>query len=228
MADLAPAFWLASARLDSVAALPGWLKSVHVQPRWLDEIVTVSIDQTIEAISIAGLDDAVLVSRLENWPKSLQPLLHDACRKTANSEKDLILLVSQSTAGVTAALVSSPVVVGKYNLMPLAYLENRLSFHFPGKEDGLLDSIQIKLQKAERSAAELKLLAFHSPVCKRPVKSETPFTGAAWLSQVAGADRGTLAMGHDLATTLTAKKKHGLIVEIDNDRDLYATWMEAV
>ncbi len=229
MADLPPAFWLASARLDSASEIAGWLKSVHVQLRWLDEVVIISEEPIPPTLDLPGLEGSTLVTRFNGWAKSQQPLLHDACRKTANGEKEIILVVSQTANIATAALVGSPVVVGRYNLIPAAYLENRLSFHLPDQNADLLETIQSRLIKSGRSAAELNLLAFQSSAGKRPVKSATPFAGAAWLNRESGADRNALAVTHDLVTSLSgSKKKNGLIIEIDSDYDLFATWVEAV
>ena len=229
MADLAPAFWLASARLDSASEIAGWLKSVHVQPRWLDEVVMISDEPAAPILDLPGLEGSTLVTRFNAWTKSQQPLLHDTCRKTANGEKEIILVISRTAEAASAALVCSPVVVGRYNLIPAAYLEDRLSFHLPEQKADLLETVLSKLVKSGRSAAELNLLAFQSSTSKRPVKSATPFAGAAWLNREPGADRNTLAVTHDLVTALSiGKKKNGLIVEIDSDDDLFATWVEAV
>lgn len=229
MADLSPAFWLASARLDSLSALEGWLKSIHVQPRWLDEILLISSEASIPSPDLAGLEQTTLISRFPAWMRSQQPLIHDASRKAANGEKDIILLIAQGEVGFTAALISSPAVIGRYNLIPQAYLEYRLSFHLNDKDEALLELIQTALQKNGKSAAALNLFAFHSQRSKRPVKSATPFAGAAWLNQEEGVDRSALSMMHDLATALAAsKKKNGLVVEIDAENDLFSTWLEAV
>lgn len=229
MADLSPAFWLASVRLDSLSALEGWLKSIHVQPRWLDEILLISSEASIPSPDLAGLEQTTLISRFPAWMRSQQPLIHDASRKAANGEKDIILLIAQGEVGFTAALISSPAVIGRYNLIPQAYLEYRLSFHLNDKDEALLELIQTALQKNGKSAAALNLFAFHSQRSKRPVKSATPFAGAAWLNQEEGVDRSALSMMHDLATALAAsKKKNGLVVEIDAENDLFSTWLEAV
>lgn len=229
MADLPPAFWLASARLDSASEVTGWLKSVHVQPRWLDEVVIVSEEPVTSTLDLPGLEGSTLVTHFDGWTKSQQPLLHDACRKTSIGEKEIVLIISQTADAASVALVCSPVVVGRYNLIPAAYLEDRLSFHLPDPNADLLETVQARLIKSGRSASEQNLLAFQTCSGKRPVKSATPFAGAAWLNREPGADRNAIAVTNDLVAALSnGKKKNGLIIEIDSDHDLFATWVEAV
>jgi hypothetical protein len=229
MAELAPAFWLASTRLNSLSMLESWLKLIHVQPRWLDEIVLISSEASIPSPDLAGMEQTTIISCFPAWLKSQQPLIHDASRKAANGEKDMILLIAQGEGGFTTALISSPAVIGRYNLIPQAYLEYRLSFHLDEKDEALLDTIQTALQKDSKSAAVVNIFVFHSQRSKRPVKSATPFAGAAWLNQEEGVDRSALSMMHDLTTALaTLKKKNGLVVEIDAENNLFSTWLEAV
>lgn len=97
------------------------LASAHAQPGWLDEVHWIG-----EAPSLRGEAPAPLEGKaLFTWPEgpllahfTLQAALRELAAGAAN-----LLLVGQSTAvGGTALLLGAPVVVGRWNLPPLARL----------------------------------------------------------------------------------------------------------
>ena len=90
------------------------LASAHAQPAWLDEVHWI------------GAGPAPLEGKaLFTWPDS--PLLahftlQTALRKLAAGASDLLLVGQSTGSGATALLLGAPVVVGRWNLPPLASL----------------------------------------------------------------------------------------------------------
>jgi hypothetical protein len=229
MAESIQPFWLASARLTSPAELSDWMRSVRIQPRWLDEVILFSPEQEFAIPPLQELDETVMVTRHFPWHTSQLSILHDACRKINSGDRGMILILSVSAQATTAIILCSPSKTGMYNMMPLAYMDVRLALHLPTMNIDILETIARELAATEKSASQLHYLAFTSATLKRPVKSASPFSGAAWVKSEPGAEASALAACHDLVTQLaTTKKKHGLAFEIDTESNLYASWIEMV
>lgn len=230
MADLVQPFWLASARMESAADLPGWLKSIHIQPRWLDEIITVTAGAPIDHSGLAGLQESILIHQNSDWKAARLPILHDACRKIETGDSEMILLAATSSAGLTGVILCSPVKVGMYNMIPLAYTGTRLALHISDKEANLPGLMDAALKQEDHKASEVNYLSFTSVACKRPVKTESPFAQAVWVKQEKSTADCAISACHDLVTAVSTakKKKQGLAVEVDHNLDLYTAWIEGL
>jgi hypothetical protein len=224
MPELTLPFWLESTVLPESETINDWLKTCRVQPRWIDEVIRVSTDTAAPSpVALDGLEPSTL--QLE-WPlgwNSEHSLLQAACREISVGDRRLILLLAQQTA----VLLAAPAVIGMYNLMPLAYVDELFSVHMPAPEMALLDFLDALLQKKQRKSSQVNQLLLVQHDAKRPVKTNTGFEGAGWVkSQLPG---GALTAAHELVQSLAQKKQvNGLAVEVGAEQNLFATWIERV
>jgi hypothetical protein len=225
MAELIQPFWLASTRLDLAAGLPAWLSSVHIQARWLDEVVWITAEGHPPLPVLPGLDETTMVFESPNGKSSQLSLLQETCRKIETGDRDMVLLALSSATETIAIILSSPRIVGMNNLLPLAYMDARFYAHLPAKEADILGLLDAGLSRKGKSAYQVNFLAFVSSSVSRPAKTETPFARAAWGKQ----NENTLSACHELVASLAAgKKKQGLAVEIDPLLNLHAVWIEGL
>jgi hypothetical protein len=104
------------------------LSSAHVQPGWLNEVHWIGEAPALqgEAPALQGEAPSPLEGKtLFTWPESpllAHFILQAALRELMSGAADLILLGQTSRAGTAALLLGSPVVVGRWNLPPLASL----------------------------------------------------------------------------------------------------------
>jgi hypothetical protein len=228
MAEMTLPFWLTSAVLEETQTVNDWLKAQRVQPRWIDEVIHICDPRTAPALTLSGLEKS---TPQFNWPEQVQSdffYLQAACREIAVGERRLILLLSGSGLQRTAVLLASPSAAGMYNLMPLAYVEELSCFHVDDSEPDLLQTLENALTAKEKKAAQVKDLLLLQTDGKRPVKSESAFSGASWV-KVSHPAAGSLAACHDLVQQLATKKhSNGLAAELSTDRHLYLTWIECI
>lgn len=228
MADLSLPFWLASTRLEKSASIPDWLKSIHLQTRWFDEIIFIPANRETQFPRLPGGNDQAIYRSTNQGEDGLR-ILHDACREIITGDRHMTLLICETLEATLPIILVSPAAAGIYNLSPIAYMDARLAFHLPEKEANLLMLLQDKLKKKEKSPSQLDLLAFRSRSYKQPVKSETPFEKAAWLKAENGEGLTGLTACHDLVAGLISKnKKNGLVVEVSDEANVSAIWIERI
>jgi hypothetical protein len=88
--------------------------------------------------------------------------------------------------------------------------------------------LEIAIIKKGKKAEQLKELLWLQNEGKRPVKSNTAFTAAQWVS-LQGRPAGILPACHELVQVLLQKKQvNGLAVEVDASQHLFATWIERI
>jgi hypothetical protein len=228
MPELTIPFWLASTTMEASASIRDWMRSVRVNPRWLDEVVVTTPASTLRFDGLEGCPDSALIYRWQDWQQSQHLLLHNACREIVVGDRRLNLLISEAAATTTAVLLAAPAIIGIYNLSPLAYVEERFSDHLLTAEVDLLAQLETDLKKAERKPSQINSLLIDPGPCKKPIKSKTPFEGASWAKAQPGAEGG-LAACHDVLNSLmTSGRKNGLALEVEPDLNLYATWIERI
>jgi len=225
MAEITQPFWLASATLDASASVADWLRSVRVQPRWLEEIVVFSSAQ-IRFDKIEGCRPSTLVYRWPDWQISQHLLLHQACREISLGERRLILLLAEAPTSTTVLLLGAPAAVGLYNLDPLASAAPFLSEHLENADVNLLEEIEPRLKKLDKKPSELNTMLISPGPCKKPVKSQTPFAPATWTKSLSNNEQAFESCQNVLAALTQTGKKNGLALEVDMDLNLYATWIE--
>ena len=228
MAELTVPFWLASSTFEASASVGDWMRTVRVNPRWLDEIVVISTSDTLRFQGIEGCPDSTIIYRWVGWHRSEHLLLHNACREVIIGDRRLILLLSESKTTTTAVLLSAPAMVGIYNLNPLAYVDAHFSTSLHDVEVNLLETLAPLLAKIEKKPSQVDTLLISPGPCKRPVKTQTEFAGATWTKPQPEAE-GALAACHEVLNTLIpSKHKNGLALEVEPHLDMYATWIEKI
>lgn len=228
MPELILPFWLASATLDSSTSVRDWMRSVRVNPRWLDEIVVTSPSDSLRFDGVEGCPDSALIYRWQGWQHSQHLLLHNACREIIVGDRRLILLISESKTQTTAILLAAPATIGIFNLSPLAYVNAQFSEHLLTSDVNLLAQLEPHLKRAEKKTSQLDTLLIFPGPCKRPVKSQTPFAGATWTKPQPDAE-GALAACHEvLSNLITTRHKNGLALEVETGLNLYASWIERI
>lgn len=228
MPELIQPFILAAGTLNESSTLESWLKSMQVQPRWLDEIIVVSAADPIRFIGLPGADAATLVYSWPAWQRSEHYLIQQASREIATGERRLILLVSEAENATSALLLAAPAVIGYYNQLPQAYLQHLFVTHLTTSEPDLLAETATQVQAAGRKAEEIHTLSLNAFNLKKPGKSGTAFESAGWVKSASGQPGAIAAMGDALASLSPAKKKNGLVLELDGEYNLYGIWIEKV
>lgn len=228
MPELIQPFMLAAGTLNESSALESWLKSMQVQPRWLDEIIVVSSSDQISFNGLAGADAATLVYCWPSWQRSEHYLIQQASREIATGERRLILLVSECETASSVLLLAAPAVIGYYNQLPQAYLQHLFVTHLTDAEPDLLTETAKQIQSAGRKPEEIHMLWLNPGKQKKPGKSGTPFESAGWVKSASGQSGPIAAMGDTLLSLSPAKKKNGLVVELDDENALYGIWIEKV
>jgi hypothetical protein len=228
MVELTTPFWLASTVLTETQTVNDWLKSQRIQPRWIDEVIRICNPAGAEALAVTGINEDV--PQLQ-WPGGLYSESHylqTACREIAVTNRQMILLLSDSGHQRTAVILAAPAAVGMYNLLPQTYVEELSSSRLPEVEADLLSSLDQILLKKQKKTVQVKELLLIQPSGKRPVKSETTFSSAGWVKET-NPDAGTMAACHNLVQTLLKKQQsNGLAVDMTADRQLYLIWIERV
>lgn len=228
MPELIQPFILAAGTLNESSTLESWLKSMQVQPRWLDEIIVVSSAAQIRFKSLAGADAATLIYCWSSWQRSEHYLIQQASREIATGERRLILLVSEGQTATSALLLAAPAVIGYYNQLPQAYLQHLFVTHLTATEPDLLAETATQVQVAGRKPEEIHVLSLNPGTQRKPGKSGTPFEPAGWVKFASGQTDAIAAMGDTLTSLSPAKKKNGLVVELDGENNLYGIWIEKV
>jgi len=228
MPELIQPFILAAGTLDNGTSLNSWLNATHIQPRWLDEIIVVSSSAELRFNHLPGADAATLVYGWPAWPRSEHYLIQQASREIATGERRLILLVSEVDNATSALLLAAPAVIGYYNQLPKAYLQHLFVTHLTAAEPDLLAETVIQVQAAGRKAEEIHTLSLHAFNQKKPGKIGTPFESAGWVKSALPQPGAIAAMGDTLASLSPAKKKNGLVLELDGEHNLYGIWIEKV
>ncbi len=226
MAELTQPFLLAGTILNTDASITDWLRTVHIQPRWLDEMIVVSSTSDLHLKELNGLPTTSLIYRWTEWHQSELYFLHQACREIRTGEKRMILLVSESTEATSALVLSSPAAIGIYNQIPLAYLDNQFSQHLENPNQDLLSTLESILEKADKKPQLLDSLSIDPGKQKRPVKNKTAFESATWTKST-NLRSGTISACLDVLNSLIDnKKKNGLVAEMDSAQNLYGIWIE--
>lgn len=228
MPELIQPFILAAGTLAEDSTLETWLKTTQVQPRWLDEIVVVSFSAELRFNHLPGADAGTLVYTWPAWQRSEHYLIQQASREIATGERRLILLVSEGENSTSALLLAAPAVIGYYNQLPQAYLQHLFVTHPSAQEIDLLAETATQIQAADRKPEEIHALSLSVFNQKKPGKSGTPFESAGWVKSASGQPGAIAAMGDTLASLAPGKKKNGLVLELDGERNLYGIWIEKV
>jgi hypothetical protein len=204
MVELTIPFWFASCVLSETESINSWLKTQKVQPRWIDEVIRVTEPGLESGFALTGIESSALQFGWSAGQFSDHKLLQAACREIA------------------------PTAVGMYNLVPLAYVEELFTLQIPSSDMDLLAALEIAIIKKGKKAEQLKELLWLQNEGKRPVKSNTAFTAAQWVS-LQGRPAGILPACHELVQVLLQKKQvNGLAVEVDASQHLFATWIERI
>lgn len=223
MTELTVPFWLAGGWVADRSQLPDWLKSQHIQPRWIDEEIFLSS----QAEPAAPLITPALFFQ---WPRALaaeSQVLQQAAREIAGGERRMILLSVLHPEGCRLVVLCSPAAVGMYNLMPLAYVTDWLALPSAAQDSPVLSLLETVWARRERKVAQVKGLSLLQPG-KRPVKGETAFKSAAWISPEHPAEEG-IGAAQALVEALIAKKQgNALLAEYDERQQLFSCWIEAV
>lgn len=226
MAELTTPFLLAGASLEPNASLSDWLRSVHIQPRWLDEVVVVSPYVSLRSTGLAEAKPNLLTYRWPGWKQSQHFLLQQACREIGCGERRLILLLSESEAVTTALVLAAPAAIGIYNQIPLAYLDAWFALHIENTGASLFDALSEPLKKAEKKPQQLHTLFLTAGRMKKPVKSGTDYASATWTKPTSEPANAISACLDVLNTLTSSGKKNGLAVEVDDSPNLYGVWIE--
>lgn len=222
MAELTIPFWLASAEIRDGISVNDWLRSRHIQLRWIDELLQI----TEKKIPVEGIDPSV--------PQFIWPagqitdfyFLQSACREIALGEKRLILILSARHEVTTAVLLAAPAAVGMYNLIPQAYVEDWF-YSVLSDPANLFDFLERSLVKVQRKPSEVDDLLLLMDG-KRPIKTKTNFEHSAWVKPEEVVS-GTLQACHELVQRLIGKKhSNGLAVEVTQDKKCYTAWFERI
>jgi hypothetical protein len=228
MVELTIPFWFASCVLSETESINSWLKTQKVQPRWIDEVIRVTEPGLESGFALTGIESSALQFGWSAGQFSDHKLLQAACREIAMGERSLALLLSCRNHQRTAVLLAAPTAVGMYNLVPLAYVEELFTLQIPSSDMDLLAALEIAIIKKGKKAEQLKELLWLQNEGKRPVKSNTAFTAAQWVS-LQGRPAGILPACHELVQVLLQKKQvNGLAVEVDASQHLFATWIERI
>ncbi len=223
MTELTVPFWLAGGWVADRAQLPDWLKSRHIQPRWIDEEILLSAQTGPTTPLIAP-------ALFFQWPRALaaeSQVLQQAAREIAVGERRMVLLSVLHPEGCRLAVLCSPAAVGMYNLMPLAYVTDWLTLPSSAQDSPVLSLLETVWARRERKVAQVKELSLLLPG-KRPVKGETAFKNAAWVSPEQSVEGG-IGAAQALVEALIAKKQgNALLVEYDERQQLFSCWIEAV
>jgi hypothetical protein len=228
MPELIQPFILAAGTLAEDSTLETWLKTTQVQPRWLDEIVVASSSAELRFNHLPGADAGTLVYSWPAWQRSEHYLIQQASREIATGERRLILLVSEGENSTSALLLAAPAVIGYYNQLPQAYLQHLFVTHLISAEPDLLAETATQVLAADRKPEEIHALSLNVFNQKKPGKSGTPFESAGWVKSASGQPGAIAAMGDTLASLAPGKKKNGLVLELDGERNLYGIWIEKV
>lgn len=228
MPELIQPFILAAGTLADGSTLETWLKTSQVQPRWVDEIIVVSETDQIRFNGLSGADAATLIYVWPSWQRSELYLIHQASREIATGERRLILLVSECETSTSALLMAAPAVIGYYNQLPQAYLQHLFVTHLSTAEPDLLAETATQVQAAGRKPEEIHALSLSVFNQKKPGKSGTAFESAGWVKSAPGQTGAIAAMGDTLSSLSPAKKKNGLVLELDGEHNLYGIWFEKV
>lgn len=228
MPELIQPFILAAGTLNDNSTLDSWLNTSHVQPRWLDEIIVVSSSTTIRFSHLPGADAATLVYAWPAWQRSEHYLIQQASREIATGERRLILLMSEGDNTTAALLLASPAVIGYYNQLPQAYLQSLFVTHLTAADANLFDETAAQIQTAGRRPEEIQALYLNAGTQKKPTKTGTAFEAAGWVKSALQQPGAIAAMVDTLTSLNPAKKKNGLVLELDNETNLYGVWIERV
>ncbi len=228
MPELTQPFLLAAAHIPQDQSLDSWLKSLHIQPRWLDEIIVLSADAHLRFTDLPGADAAVLLYPWPNWQRSELFAVQQSFREIATGERRLILLISEAERTSSVLLLAAPAVIGYYNQVPQAYLNHLFVQHLSATENDLLALLENQLTSAGRKPEELHTLSLQAKTQKRPGKSGSRFASATWAKS-ATPESGALAALVDVIHSLNqTHKKNGLVADLDSEGNLYGVWVERV
>jgi hypothetical protein len=223
MTELTIPFWLTSGWIARRAELPAWLKSQHIQPRWIDEEIIVSSTPAAEE----PISPTVFFFK---WPREVgveSLFLQQAAREIAAGDRRMILLSVIHPQGCRVVLLGSPAAVGMYNLMPQAYLTDWLALPPAAEEVPILSVLETMWTKRTKKPAQVKCLSLLLPG-KRPTKAETVFKNAAWVKPEQPAEGG-IGAAHALVQALLEKKQgNALLAEFDERQQLFSCWIEGV
>ena len=147
------------------------LEAAHLKARRLQEIHWQSASpQPLTLSSIETSPDVVLF-QWPDLPDLDHLLLHSTSRAILAGERELVLLGQEWQHHTAAVLLASPAAVGKYNLLPLARIESRLTL--PAEPERWASSLRVILQKRAQLALEKIRAAEQAVAQSTPYEAES-------------------------------------------------------
>lgn len=219
MTEITIPFWLNSKVLTTNDTVESWLQANHIRPRWVDEVIQMGE----QPVTLADLPTEVPWLRSPMGPIAENSTFQAACREIAVGERHLILLVALPAI----VLLASPGAVGMYNLFPQAYIDGLFCMKANVSTESDWALLETALLKKECKAGQISELLWLQEDGRRPIKAGTAFASATWVKP--DPSRTMLASCHEVVQSLILKKQtNGLVVEIDVENILFATWIERV